>query len=266
METEAQFTSLLINALREAGVQYDFEAGEGVEIFAVEDGVRTLCFFGQRAYEKYREDPSSREDQLSLLVSMVKQCADSSSRSPVLSKLVPLLRSREWLERVGKNRPFAALPGGPVMVLAEDQGDRIRHLQSKDLAKLAQPFRELVSIAVGNLRTIAPIRQENLGSVLMLVSGGDYEASLALDGKLISDISDSFGCDVIFAMPTTDVFLIGRKEQAALESLARAVGGQIRDKQEVLSTNIYHHYEGELTPFAEVEVVEGRITVSVLEG
>ena len=263
VESEIQFVESWIEALRESGSKHEFEAGRGVEIFRIEDGTRVSYFYGRTAYEKYLEDPSRKKEQLSLLVSMVERTASSSAKAPTVSKLVPLLRSRSWLAHAGvEDIPSKVLPGGPAVVLAEDQGDRIRHLQSQEVAKLVRPFDELISMAVENLRTIAPVRQEDLGSVLMLLSGGDYEASLALDRKLIADISERLGDDVIFAIPTTDTFLIGRKDEAAVEALARAIGGQVLDEEEPLSSMIYEYRNDELTALAEVGVEDGQITVS----
>ena len=152
-----------------------------------------------------------------------------------------------------------------MVVLAEDRGDWIRHLSNQDIARLARPFVELLAIAVENLRTIAPVRYEDLGSVLMLTSGADYEASLALDKELIADIGDKLGGAVIFAIPGTDGFLIGRKGQAAIEAMARGIGmQQIRDGKSPLSSSIYEYRDDELMVLAQVEVVEGRIVVSMV--
>ncbi|MEO0360970.1 MAG: hypothetical protein AAF322_07670 [Pseudomonadota bacterium] len=99
----------------------------------------------------------------------------------------------------------------------------------------------LFTLSLDNIPTLTPeVVYNDLGEVVMVTAGGDYEASLILRTDVWSALAERFGRDIVFGLPTRDVFLAGSIGSAeALEILRWQVPKGFRRNAYPISPRLY---------------------------
>ncbi len=250
--TQAEFVDRWIAALRQSGEAIELEIVDELEISARAGGL-TIRASAREAYERYRAEPATRDEQIAILVNMVREALMAAGAAPDASRMVPVIKKAEWLAKYPLDCPYYPLPGDLIVVLAEDRPDEIRYLRTEDLNKLGKPVPELFTAAIGNLRKVAPIEEHDLGGFVALSSGGNYEAGLMLDAALIAGYRERFPGEIVFAVPTADVFVLtGRDDQQGLGGIVRAVCASV-DPAARLSSKVFAARNGTLEIAGEVD-------------
>ncbi len=256
--TKAEFVAGWIASLKESGGTI---AGETIEIDVVDEleivartGELTIRASGKQAYEDYLAAPAGKSEQIAMLVSMVREALLRAQSAPDMSRIVPVIKKSDWLAKYQLDCPYYSLPGDLIVVLAEDRPDEVRYLRTDDLKRLEMPVPELFTTAIGNLREIAPIEEHDFGSFVVLSSGGNYEAGLMLDGDLIAGYEQRFAGEIVFSVPSADVFVLtGRDDQQGLGGIVRVVCAGGTGQPASLSSKVFAAGEGVLEVVGEVE-------------
>ncbi len=261
--TPAEFIADWIAALEATGKTLEIEVVDDLEITAKAGGL-TIRASAEQAYGSYLVEPDTREQQIATLVDMVGEALEAAGAAPDISRIVPVIQKADWLAKYRLDCPYYPLPGDLIAVLAEDRPNEIRYLRTADLERLEKSVPELFTLAIGNLRKVAPIEEHDLGGFVMLSSGGNYEAGLMLDATLIAGYRQRFAGEIIVAVPSADVFVLtGRDDQQGLGGLVRAVCASA-ELSASLSSKVFAAREGALEVVGEVEC-EGEMPVLTLE-
>lgn len=263
IDSERDFVKAWLEALVRSGGLPEHEIGLGVELILLKDGVR-MAVRGDNAYRGYVEDPTTRGAQLAILVNLVRDTMAQGPKPLQSTSLLWVVKPQGWLDQSGLTTWSRHLPGGLVAVLAEDRGDHTQYVSEAELKALGLPFESLAALAVENLPRIAPLQEEDLGGgVLMLTSGGDYEASLALDRETIEALAERLGGAVTFAIPTSDTFLLAKREdQLALVRLANAICA-LQAQPKALSTDFFAYDSKRLVSVGRVDCTAEQIKLTL---
>ncbi len=253
--TRPEFVASWIAALKAAGpseADLEIELTDELEIAATRGGL-TIQASAEQAYENYLAEPATRDEQLAILVKMVHEAFEAAGAVPDLSRIVPVIKKADWLAKYRIDCPYYPLPDDLIVVLAEDRPDEVRYLRTSDLERLEGSVPELFSTAISNLRKVAPIEEHDLGGSVMLSSGGNYEAGLMLDAQLIAGYKERFQGEIVFAVPSPDVFVLtGRDDQQGLGGIVRTVcaSGKLAAN---LSSKVFAAREGSLAVVGDVD-------------
>ncbi len=258
--SKAEFVKRWIAALEATGIPYGIEIVNELEIAATV-GSLTVRASAEQAYESYLAEPGTLNEQIAASVRMVGDLVGTSP--PLLSRIVPVIKKLEWLNN-GLDCQYYPLPGDLIAVLAEDRPDAIRFLRVSDLEPLEMPFPELFTVAIGNLRRIAPVEERDLGDSVLLTSGGHYEAGMMLDGDLIASYQDRFAGEVVFSVPAPEVFMLtGRDNSQGLAGLVQLICATRPSKR--LSSKLFAARDGGLVIAGEVDCGGERPTLTLAD-
>jgi len=248
----SEFVASWIAALAASGEALEIEIVDDLEITAKADGL-TIRASGREAYARYLAAPATRDEQIALLVRMVREALATAGAAPDAARIVPVIKPADWLEKYRLDCPYYPLPGDLIAVLAEDRPDEVRYLRTDDLNQLGRPIPELFAAAIANLRRVAPVEEHDLGNLVMLSSGGNYEAGLMLDAELIASFQPRFAGEIVFAVPAGDVFVLtGRDDRQGLGGIVRAICLP-GDSEASLSTKLFAVRDGALEVAGEVD-------------
>ncbi len=252
LATRQEFVASWIAALKASGDTLEIEIVDQLEIVA-KAGELTIRASAAQAYENYLAEPATREEQIAILVRMVSEAFEAAGAVPDLSRIVPVIKKADWLAKYQLDCPYYPLPGDLVVVLAEDRPDEIRYLRTGDLERLEKTVPELFSAAIGNLRNVAPIEEHDLGSFVMLSSGGNYEAGLMLDAALIASYQQRFQGEIVFSVPSPDAFVLtGRDDREGLGGIVSTIcaSGKLAAN---LSSKVFAARDGSLEVVGDVD-------------
>ena len=176
-------------------------------------------------------------------------------RRTLASRVVPIVKSVDWLEEEtpalqGSRDDYLQEPLNDqlVVVYASNESPRSRYLTARDAAMLRLDRGQLRALAAENLkRCVPPLRLEQGRAVMMVVAGGDYEASLLAAPDLWSSSVMPDG-DLVVAIPARDLLLVtGTRTPDGIAQLRDAASRLYPDASDRITPELFVLRDGKFS-------------------
>ncbi|MEM0988623.1 MAG: DUF1444 family protein [Pseudomonadota bacterium] len=204
------FTELYIQRIQgllEGGLINRGEEGALILTFADGD---TRTAFVDNAYAAYLAEPSDLEVILDHYAAASVERPSIAAEGIDIQRLLPCVRSLSHehlpLDPDGiASRPIA---GDLIVYYCVDFPDQILFPNTEELHALADRHPDFHDRAVQNVPRLAAPPDFVMGDGrAMVTNGGDYEASLILDDAVWQRLHGELGPDIVFGVPTRDLFI-----------------------------------------------------------
>jgi uncharacterized protein YtpQ (UPF0354 family) len=217
-------------------------------------------------YRDYQQDPATVdkivEDHLSALLATIAK----PEMSPGLrDRIVPVLRTPDFLEEIRRSEAESTAPGGQPRVVAEPFNERLvlmyvedlprgmRYVTDKDIAGEGLAPEQLRELAISNLRHILPPIEAGGSScgVRFVTAGGDYESSLLLFDSMWTEGMFPARGDFVVAVPARGILLVtGSEEESGLIEIQETAAELARTEDHPLTGDLFvrHGSKWDLLP------------------
>lgn len=145
-------------------------------------------------------------------------------------RIVPLLRTRLWLDRAAWEAPPEAMPSHQPLtdslfiVFAEDNGMMVRPLVQREVEALGLAPADLRRLAVSNLRQMLPPAEvKRSGGAKLVITPTGYGASRILLEEFWRD--QRFKGEPVFALATHDMIVLADSTDPQAMETAKSVAG-----------------------------------------
>ncbi len=243
--SEKRFTRAFVTRMLQMEPACKAKVAGPLEVrYQVGDTERTA--FLDNAYAAYTQSPTER-DEIVRHYATSALAMDTPTASPATAgTIVPVIRSSSYLAgisgeiaRLGGD-PAADLPvheplnGELTVMYVIDTPTSMAFLLPSQLPEFGVSPKELRARAIDNLvETLPPLEVRTGDGILMIIADGNYESSLLLLDSLWAPGGLPLEGELVVAVPTRDVLLITRRDDAA--SVARVRGAA----EELATTGTY---------------------------
>lgn len=170
-------------------------------------------------------------------------------------RIVPLLRTRLWLDRAAWEVPPEAMPSHQPLtdslfiVFAEDNGTMVRPLVQREVATLGLAPADLRRLAVSNLRQMLPAPEvKRSGGAKLVITPTGYGASRILLDEFWRD--QRFRGEPVFALATHDMIVLADStDPQAMETAKSVAGNFFKSYPFAISGALFVHREGMITSY-----------------
>lgn len=145
-------------------------------------------------------------------------------------RIVPLLRTKLWLDRATWEVPPEAVPSHQPLtdslfiVFAEDNGIMVRPLAQREVDALGMAPADLRRLSVANLRQMLPAPEvKRTGGAKLVITPTGYGASRILLEEFWRD--QRFQGEAVFALATHDMIVVADSTDPQGLETAKAVAG-----------------------------------------
>jgi uncharacterized protein YtpQ (UPF0354 family) len=136
--------------------------------------------------------------------------ADGTLAPPTPDMVVPTIKNKAWVDSAPKDVATEPLVADLFVAYAYDRKDSLTYARWPDLDKMGVARPALRQTAIINLRTRLPpqLSTRGDGKSLMLVAGGNFEASLILLDDVWNQLGASRKGDLVVCLLARDVCLV----------------------------------------------------------
>ena len=202
------------------------------------------------AYAVYLRDPSAVNDLFDRRILTLREIAARSDNIDV-QNVIACVRSTNFGVDIGKSKsiPRKRIVGDLFQYLCLDSKASIMILDVQAVNRLQRDRKNLENIAIRNvLRLSGPVRFQSGEEIILVTSGGDYEASLILVREVWKDLSDYLGSDMVFAVPNRDILVVARaSSEKAVEVLKSSARRSFSNGSYPVSRKIYRWKNGRMS-------------------
>jgi uncharacterized protein YtpQ (UPF0354 family) len=216
---------------------------------------KTITTDLHNAYQVYLGDPEHPYELIKRYVAVV---VDSLNTKSVVdrSRIVPVLKSVDWVEAVQQQRkgaPATQLLTEPfnnelTVVFAEDQPSSVRYLMARDDVG---DHIKLHDLALSNLYRVLPHVEMRPGpdGIFLVDAGGEYEPSLLLADDVWSSGQIKVDGDIVVAVPSKSALLVtGSHDRAGIAGL-RAISAELAKGPYALTAALFVYRGGKWVKF-----------------
>lgn len=216
------------------------------------------------AYDAYRAEPGAKDDIIRRFVGADVETVTARQGEHELdvSRIVPIVKDRAWLEETGKSMQQSGAKELPdtvyedlnaelVIIYAEDTPRTIRYLTPAALAKAHLERKNLRALACANLQRLLPkINRPGANGVYMITAGGVYESSLLLLDSVWADVQKDVQGEIVVAIPTRDLLLVtGSRDAKGIETVKQLARKASAEGSYRLTTQLFVFHDGKLEEF-----------------
>lgn len=214
----ADFQAEIQSRIRAIAPMVELSVGEEFQILMRIPGGDEQTLYLHNAFHAYlAEDQDRRNELIDRYVS--SYVAAGASEEVSLDALVPIVKSRAWLEDMQGAAARAKSGVSPglfheqlneelFVIYAINSPQSIRYVDADEISGFGLPLDELRALALRNLRGFVPgITVERGPLVSMVTAGGDFEASLVLFSDLWEREGERMRGNPVFAVPARDLLL-----------------------------------------------------------
>ena len=221
----AAFQKLLVKRLRKESCTVE-ERGP-LELSIGSPGSK---FYLGNLYQQYREGAALDDivQRLPQILQEMNQAVASEKQPLDLTRLLPMLKSRGWLDEVMRGftdmpawRPF--ITPDVVVTLVEDMPSSLRYVKPSEITAVGRTVDDLLDVALGNLleRTEAQVyqlRDEEEGCIFVLDTKDGYDATRILVSPLMEELAEKVNGDIVIGIPNRDCLIaFGNENPATVE-------------------------------------------------
>jgi uncharacterized protein YtpQ (UPF0354 family) len=212
-----------------------------------------------KAYKSYEREPQHLDDIVQAQVSALMEAGGDANGLPKLdrTRIVPVIKERQWFEamqRRGREQtPPQELVAEPlnselVVVYAENRLGALRILSSRDDVGDRTRLRDA---ALTNLSRLLPKIEIRPGSdgVLLIIAGGEFDASLLLADNLWSGGQVKVDGDIVVAVPAKDVLIATGSHNVPGLARLRAAAAKFASGPNGLTTALFVYRDGKFVKF-----------------
>ena len=237
-----RFSQRLREALPQAGVE--IVAPLHLRISLRKSGDSTVYLAD--AFEVYKQEPDSGEDLIARYVAGAIESMQMPSKIEA-SKIVPVLKTRKWLDEVTKGSAseqpvvYDVVNEELVIVYAEDTGKSLGYFSTQEFTDSEIERSGLRHLAASNLVRILPKIERHGGDGFYTIqAGGDFEASLLVTGTVWTQKSFPVKGDHVFSVPARDkIFVTGSKDVEGLKKIRELAERVYRESSHRLSSKLF---------------------------
>lgn len=212
-----------------------------------------------KAYQTYQHDPEHLDDLVQAQVSALVEVTGDDNGLPKLdrTRIVPIIKDRSWFEAMARRgreqtppQELVAEPlnGDLVVVYAENRLGTLRILSNRDDVGDRARLREL---ALTNLSRMLPKIEIRPGAdgVLLISSGGEFDASLLLADNLWSSEKVKVDGDIVVAVPAKNALIVTGSNNAAGLARLRAAASRFAAAPNGLTAALFVYRGGKFVRF-----------------
>jgi uncharacterized protein YtpQ (UPF0354 family) len=212
-----------------------------------------------KAYQTYQHDPEHLDDLVQAQVSALVEATGDDNGLPKLdrTRIVPIIKDRSWFEAMARrgreqspSQELVAEPlnGDLVVVYAENRLGTLRILSNRDDVGDRARLREL---ALTNLSRMLPKIEIRPGAdgVLLISSGGEFDASLLLADNLWSSEKVKVDGDIVVAVPAKNALIVTGSNNAAGLARLRAAASRFAAAPNGLTAALFVYRGGKFVRF-----------------
>ncbi len=143
-------------------------------------------------------------------IDSAKLAAAGTQSAPTAAMVVPTIKSKAWVDSAPADVATEPLVADLHIAYAFDRKDSLTYARWPALEAMGLQRPALRQTAAQNLRTRLPrdLKTQGDGKSLMLIAGGNYEASLLLLDELWTQLSAALAGDLIACALARDVCLV----------------------------------------------------------
>ena len=259
------FRDRYVETLRVLAPELEVEVTGELQLSVAPESGEALQILLYNAYQSYLASPEALDEVIRSYAAAMVEGWRSMDAPVERSRLVPVVKDRDWLDDMRKAVTPAAsgaeaasytqvvepLNDTLVIVYAEDTPTRIRYIDDATLQALGVDPGELRELAIDNLSELLPelARREGEG-VYMLVADGVYEASLLLLDDIWTKQNFPVRGDIVVAVPSRDVLLVsGTDEQAGMATLREIAADAYATSPYRLTLQAFVRRQGQWTEY-----------------
>ena len=254
--TRAEFTKLCAEALeRSAPANHKIDVTAPLEIRLTYPDKTTCMFFLENAWKASIDSPGERQKILEPYLATLDQLKEPVVDSVLTTKIVPLVRTREYFgsEEYAKVTVSEPLGADLLIVYGIDSETSVTFLTPQQRAKVKLSDKAFRANAIDNLCKIIGDEFESkpLGTVEMLTCKDDYESSLILFPKSIAPLTAKYKGPALFSIPSRDVLLITDGSTDANKKQLRNLTNTVFNQADHIVSDKLYLYENGKVRFAD---------------
>jgi uncharacterized protein YtpQ (UPF0354 family) len=210
------------------------------------------------AFRVYLQDPAQLDAVIRRYVAVLADVAGLGQAPIDHTHIVPVLKSRAWVEAVRPQRPAA--PATQVLtepfneeltiVYAEDRPSSIRYLMNRDDVGDRGKLHELALANLNRLLRKIEMRQGADGTFL-ISAGGEYEPSLLLADGIWTSGQIAVSGDIVAAVPAKGMLLVTGSHNKAGIARLRAVAAELARGPYALTADLLVYRGGKWVTFKD---------------
>ena len=253
--TSDEFTDHVLRKLRKnapslsASIQGDLQ-------LRVEIGSGRLVVHLDRFYAKLAASPREQTEIVQEAVRGAIALATDQATQPLLSCLMPVIKSKEWRDSVREQVHQEGadeialmtddLNDDLVIAYALDLSESVEFIGENQLEELGVERDGLREVSVANLMArIASIQPVSIDGLLALDVGGFYEASLLLMDHLWDDGDLPIEGPPVVAVPNRDVLIVvSHNDSPGISRLRRVAEQSHYDRDYPISSRLFVRRDG----------------------
>ena len=214
----------------------------------------------RNAHSTYRQAPAELDEVLRRYVGVLAE-AVAGAGTVDRSRIVPVIKSRRWLDGLREDRKAQHLELTPepltepynselIVAYAEDRPTSIRYLTTRDDIGGLDRVKRFV-LALGNLNRLLPKIEMRQGAdgIFLIEAGGNYEASLLLADAIWKSDQIQVDGNIVAAVPAKNaLFVTGSDNRTGLKKL-RAIAAELAAQPYGLSSALFVYRDGKFNVF-----------------
>ena len=230
----AQFTNRFSEMVAELIPDAEISVVGDLTLAAVTED-RTVDIALDNAYRDYEKSGAFEDVFEDLAPALLQHVFPEEDAKLELHCIVPVIRGPEFLPTVREQLGLGAeeesddlpahfpLADGLTLFYVYDSADTVEFISKRDLDATGVPLERIRKVAVENLHAILPeIELHGIEGAVMLVAGGNYEASLILYNSLWDDGTLPIEGTPIVGVPNRDLLIVTGSENAERIEQTRA--------------------------------------------
>jgi uncharacterized protein YtpQ (UPF0354 family) len=221
-------------------------------------GVPESRFYLGNLYQQYREGARLDDIVQSLpqILQEMNQAVASEEQPLDLTRLLPMLKSRGWLDEVMRGfmdipawRPF--ITPDVVVTLVEDMPTSLRYVKASEISATGRTIDDLLDMALGNLLecTDAQVYQlgdEEEGYIFVLDTKDGYDATRILVSPLMEQLAEKVNGDIVIGIPNRDCLIAFGDENSSTVEVALSMEQEALTHTYPLTSMLFTLQEGEV--------------------
>lgn len=250
--TPLSWTNALYHALKAAFPADRFTLVEPLLLeFTTENG-RSGTLDLQQSWDQASVDTAALDEALEFRIQTFGELRTPSRTTR--EAIVVQLKNQAYIDQVNAGEGAVAEPlaGDVWMLYSVDTPSAIRPLTHSELEEMGLGMDGLRSIAVANLLDLhdrVRVAGQPGQTHLMVICGGNYEASMLLADEVWALIDPELDGDPVVAVPTRDLLLVGDTEHPEILDRMRAIVGDLPSDAYAISDGFLTRRDGSWVPF-----------------
>jgi uncharacterized protein YtpQ (UPF0354 family) len=253
------FQRLLVKRLRDKGWTIE-ERGE----LELRIGGQDMTFYLDNMYQQYREGTLLGDivKMVTKTMSEAKAALESTERPLDLTQVMPMLKSRGWLDEVQRTQtdelawqPF--ITDDIIVTLVVDMPNSLRYVKASEVTALQRTFDDVLELALANLLEHSAggayqLGDDEAGRMFILATHDGYDATRILLSPLLAQLAEQVNGQLIIGIPNRD-FLIafGNADPLTVGKIGLQVKADSQSRTYPLTPTLFTYHEGELTVYEE---------------